>query len=131
VLALTVFLVYRRGSTKRDIAELMTQARTTALRGNVGDVKKAIGMAEEALAKDTSSPDPSGFPPAQCPGPWPLPQRPGPGAAGPPHPGRRSSAPPAQGKCKVQRTMVRAQAAGLRPANRQVVSCCATTGAAG
>jgi tetratricopeptide (TPR) repeat protein len=77
VLALTVFLVYRRGSTKRDIAELMTQARTTALRGNVGDVKKAIGMAEEALAKDTSSPDPSAFLAAQYTDLWLIHKEPG------------------------------------------------------
>ena len=61
LLAVTVFLVYRRGSNRRDIAELMTQARQTSLKGNMGDVKKAITIAEEALAKDASAADPNAF----------------------------------------------------------------------
>jgi tetratricopeptide (TPR) repeat protein len=65
VLALTVFFVYRRGSTKRDLADLMTQARQTTVRGNLADVKKAIGLAEEALALDSSATDPNAFLAAQ------------------------------------------------------------------
>jgi tetratricopeptide (TPR) repeat protein len=61
LLAVTVFLVYRRGSNKRDIAELMNQARQTAVRGNLGDTKKAIGIADEALAKDANAGDPNAF----------------------------------------------------------------------
>ena len=61
LLAVTVFLVYRRGSNKRDIAELMTQARQTALKGNMADLKKAITVADEALLKDPSAGDPNAF----------------------------------------------------------------------
>jgi tetratricopeptide (TPR) repeat protein len=56
-----VFLVYKRGSTKKDIAELMKDARATALKGNVADIKKAITIAEEALGKDSGAPDPNAF----------------------------------------------------------------------
>lgn len=61
LLAVTVFLVYRRGSNKRDIAELMTQARQTALKGNLADAKKALTIADEAMAKDANAPDPNAF----------------------------------------------------------------------
>ncbi|MFZ5445296.1 MAG: cellulose synthase [Myxococcota bacterium] len=61
VLSLTVFLFYRRGTNKRDIAELMSQARAAQVKGNLADVKKAIGLAEEALAKDGNSTDPNAF----------------------------------------------------------------------
>lgn len=61
ILALTVFLVYRRGSNKRDIAELMSQARAASLKGNLADTKKAIGLAEEALGKDANATDPNAF----------------------------------------------------------------------
>ena len=61
LLAGTVFLVYRRGSNKRDIAELMTQARAAAIRGNMADLRKAITIADEALAKDANAGDPNAF----------------------------------------------------------------------
>jgi len=61
LLALTVFLVYRRGSNKRDIAELMTQARQAAVKGNLADTKKALTLADEALAKDANAGDPNAF----------------------------------------------------------------------
>ncbi|MBL8910086.1 MAG: cellulose synthase [Archangium sp.] len=57
----TVFLVYKRGSNKKEIAELMTQARVTALKGNAADVKKALTIADEALAKDANAPDVNAF----------------------------------------------------------------------
>ena len=61
LLAATVFLVYRRGSNKRDIAEFMQQARALAVRGNAADMKKAIAKAEEALEKDATAGDPNAF----------------------------------------------------------------------
>ena len=61
LLAVTVYLVYRRGSNKRDIADLMTQARATALKGNLSDMKKALTIADEALAKDPAAGDPNAF----------------------------------------------------------------------
>jgi tetratricopeptide (TPR) repeat protein len=61
ILALTVFLVYRRGSNKKDIAELMTQARQAALKGNLADAKKALTFVDEALAKDANAADPNAF----------------------------------------------------------------------
>jgi len=61
VLAGSVFFVIKRGSNKRDIAELMTQARQTALRGNLADIKKSITIADEALVKDSGAPDPNAF----------------------------------------------------------------------
>jgi tetratricopeptide (TPR) repeat protein len=58
VLALVVFLVYRRGNTKKEIGELMKEARTTAFRGNPADLRKAIEKAEAAVELDSSAPDP-------------------------------------------------------------------------
>ncbi len=61
LLAGSVYFVIKRGSNKRDIAELMTQARQTAVRGNLADIKKAITIAEEALEKDSNAGDPNAF----------------------------------------------------------------------
>lgn len=61
ILALTVYLVYRRGSNKKDIADLMTQARQTALKGNLADAKKSLTFVDEALAKDANAGDPNAF----------------------------------------------------------------------
>ena len=61
LLAGSVYFVIKRGSNKRDIAELMTQARQMAVRGNVADIKKAISIADEALQKDASAGDPNAF----------------------------------------------------------------------
>jgi tetratricopeptide (TPR) repeat protein len=77
LLAVTVFLVYRRGSNRRDIAELMTQARQTALKGNLNDMKKAVKIAEEALAKDPSAADPNAFTAAMYTDMWLIHQEPG------------------------------------------------------
>ena len=77
VLALTVFLVYRRGSNKRDIAELMTQARATALKGNAGDLRKAIKIADEALEKDANAGDPNAFEAAMYTDLWMIHHEPG------------------------------------------------------
>ncbi|MGV3625395.1 MAG: cellulose synthase [Archangium sp.] len=59
VLAAVVFFIYKRGSNKKDIAELVTQARLTAVKGNLADVKKAISTTDEALAKDANAGDPN------------------------------------------------------------------------
>lgn len=61
VLALTVFLVYRRGSNKRDIAEYMKEAHQVALRGNVADLKKAIEIAGKAIELDANAGEPNAF----------------------------------------------------------------------
>lgn len=61
LLATAVFFMYRRGSNRKEIAELMTQARQTAVKGNLNDVKKAIATVDEALAKDGNAGDPNAF----------------------------------------------------------------------
>ncbi len=61
LLATAVFFMYRRGSNRKEVAELMTQARQTAVKGNLADVKKAISTVEEALEKDSSAGDPNAF----------------------------------------------------------------------
>lgn len=57
LLAGTVYFVYKRGADKKEIHELLTQARTTEARGNLADVKKALTVIDEAIAKDSGSPD--------------------------------------------------------------------------
>ncbi len=57
VLALVVFLVYRRGNTKKEVSELMKEARTTAFKGNPADLRKAVAKAEEAVEHDSSAAD--------------------------------------------------------------------------
>jgi tetratricopeptide (TPR) repeat protein len=57
VLALVVFLVYRRGNTKKEVGELVKQARTTAFKGNPRDLREAVKVAEEAVEKDSSAAD--------------------------------------------------------------------------
>lgn len=57
VLAGVVWFVYKRGSNKKEIAELLTQSRVAASKGNRDDVKKALTSVEEALSKDGNSPD--------------------------------------------------------------------------
>jgi tetratricopeptide (TPR) repeat protein len=61
VLALVVFVVYKRGSTRKELGELMKEARATAQKGNYGDQKKALKIVEDALAKDSSAGDPNAF----------------------------------------------------------------------
>jgi tetratricopeptide (TPR) repeat protein len=61
LLAVTVFLVYRRQSAKKEIVDLMAQAHAAALKGNVADTKKALQIAEEALAKDEGSAEANAF----------------------------------------------------------------------
>ncbi len=61
VLAAVVGLVYQRGATKKALADLMRDARATAVRGNVSDLKQALRLTEEALAKDSAAGDPNAF----------------------------------------------------------------------
>ncbi len=57
ILALAVVLIYKRGTTKKELGELVKQARATAMRGNPNDLRKGLALAEEALAKDSSHPE--------------------------------------------------------------------------
>ncbi len=77
ILAITVYLVYRRGSNKRDIAELMTQARQTALKGNLNDTKKALTFVEDALSRDANAGDPNAFAAAMYTDLWMIHREPG------------------------------------------------------
>ena len=55
VLALAVVLIYRRGTSKRELGELIKEARVAAIRGNPADLRKGLKLAEEAIARDSSS----------------------------------------------------------------------------
>lgn len=57
VLALAVFLLYRRGTTRKEVHDLVQEARTTAFKGNPQDLRKAVSKAEAALAKDENAPE--------------------------------------------------------------------------
>ncbi|MCA3012648.1 MAG: tetratricopeptide repeat protein [Myxococcaceae bacterium] len=52
VLALVVFLVVKRGNTKKEVGELLKEARTTAFKGNPNDLRAALKVAEDAVEKD-------------------------------------------------------------------------------
>lgn len=55
VLGIAVFLVYRRGNTKKEVGELMKEARTTAFKGNPANLRDASKKAEEAVDRDSSA----------------------------------------------------------------------------
>ncbi|MBL8936526.1 MAG: cellulose synthase [Archangium sp.] len=57
VLGLAVFLVYRRGNTKKEVGELMKAARSSAFKGNPADLRAAAKSAEEAVALDGNAGD--------------------------------------------------------------------------
>jgi len=57
ILALAVVLIYRRGTSKRELGELIKEARVAALRGNPEDLRKGLALAESAISKDSSSGD--------------------------------------------------------------------------
>lgn len=61
VLVLAVFAIYKRGTTKKELAELMRDARAAAIKGNPGDLKKGAGIAAQALEKDPKMPDALAF----------------------------------------------------------------------
>lgn len=61
ILAGAVFLVYKRGTNRKEISELMKEARAASMKGNAADLKKALKISDEALEKDSSSPDALAF----------------------------------------------------------------------
>lgn len=61
ILAGAVFLVYKRGTNRKEISELMKEARAVSLKGNAADLKKALQIADKALERDSSSPDALAF----------------------------------------------------------------------
>jgi tetratricopeptide (TPR) repeat protein len=61
ILTGAVFLVYKRGTNKKELSELMKDARAASMKGNAADLKKALTISEEALGKDANSPDALAF----------------------------------------------------------------------
>lgn len=61
VLGLGVYLVYRRGTARKELAQVMREARTTAQRGNREDLRAALGVVDRALKLDASAADPNAF----------------------------------------------------------------------
>lgn len=61
VLGLGVYLVYRRGTARKELAQVMREARNTAQRGNREDLRAALGVVDRALKLDTSAADPNAF----------------------------------------------------------------------
>ncbi len=61
LLSAAVYFVVNKGNTKKEIAELLKDARAEAVKGNLANVKKAISTASEALEKDANSPDVNAF----------------------------------------------------------------------
>ncbi len=61
LLAGVVYFVVNRGNVKKEVADLLKDARAEAVKGNLSNIKKAIGIAEEALAKDDASADVNAF----------------------------------------------------------------------
>lgn len=77
VLGVGVFLTYRSGANKRELSELMQSARGAAVKGNVGDLKKALQSTEAALARDSSAGDPTAMAAALYTDLWLLHREPG------------------------------------------------------
>ncbi|MEW5741061.1 MAG: tetratricopeptide repeat protein [Myxococcota bacterium] len=77
ILTGAVFLVYKRGTNKKEIAELMKEARVAAMKGNAADLKKALEVTEKALAKDAASPDALAFAAAMYTDLWLIHREPG------------------------------------------------------
>ena len=61
VLVLAVFAVYKRGTTRKELAELMRDARAAAIKGNPADLRKGASIAGQALEKDPKMPDALAF----------------------------------------------------------------------
>lgn len=57
VLALAVFLVYRRGNTKKEVGEAMKEARTASFKGNPANLREAVAKAEAAVELDPGAGD--------------------------------------------------------------------------
>jgi tetratricopeptide (TPR) repeat protein len=77
ILTGAVFLVYKRGTNKKEVAELMKEARAASMKGNAADLKKALEIAEKALSRDSSSPDGLAFAAAMYTDLWLLHREPG------------------------------------------------------
>ncbi|MBI5478344.1 MAG: tetratricopeptide repeat protein, partial [Deltaproteobacteria bacterium] len=56
-----VWLVWQRGTTKKELSELMKEARSHAIRGNPADLRQGLKFADDALKKESSSPDALAF----------------------------------------------------------------------
>jgi hypothetical protein len=61
MLALTVYVVYRRGTTRHELAEVMREARAKALNGNRSELRAALGLIDGALQLDPDAADPNAF----------------------------------------------------------------------
>lgn len=61
LLAAGVYFFYSKRNTQKEIADLMTEARQEVLKGNVANLKKALQITEEALAKSDKAGDPNAF----------------------------------------------------------------------
>lgn len=55
VLAIAVFFIVRRGTSKKELGELIREARVAAVRGNPADLRKSLEIVERALEKDSGS----------------------------------------------------------------------------
>lgn len=61
ILTAAVWLVWKRGNTRKELGETMREARAATVKGNIGDLKKGLALAEKALERDSSSPDALAF----------------------------------------------------------------------
>ncbi len=61
ILVGVVWLVWQRGTTKKELSDLMKEARSHAIKGNPADLRKGLKFAEDALKKESSSPDALAF----------------------------------------------------------------------
>lgn len=57
ILGGAVFFFYKRADTRKRVDELVKEARVTAIKSNPADLKKALGVVEQALDVDSSSAD--------------------------------------------------------------------------
>lgn len=57
LLAAAVWFVIGRGNRKKEVADKLKEAKIVAIKDNPADTKKAIGMAEEILKLDATSPE--------------------------------------------------------------------------
>src|SRR5687767_9181136 len=57
LLAAAVWFVIGRGTRKKEVADKLKEAKIVAIKDNPNDLTKAIGMAEEILQIDATSPE--------------------------------------------------------------------------
>jgi len=72
-----VFLVYKRGTNKKEISELMREARAAAMKGNAADLRQALKITDQALERDSGSPDALAFAAAMYTDLWMMHREPG------------------------------------------------------